>query len=420
MHRPHSSLRRAASALGLLAFLLLCQGEARAEYWPTASTRELAIRAEAIVIAWPGASTQVVRGGRVLRRQQAFHITEVLHGSSLKNGETITVSGMARYTPKATHGLGEVMLFLGPPTTLEQKSQEMRWSLLRSGMRGGDAQGHLHWPMQISNPGSYGLLPQRLGDGGRGSSKSTDWADYVKHVRADLKVLHPLRTARASKDARVRAKGALAWMVVHRKDFRAGTPAFPHGPRETNWGRALPTAMTWLVEDGTPAQILAGLEVWWAGGLPAWVNPPQTTATALRSVEGRARLVELAANVKRSETHRIGALKLLSSYTILALPHRETRGRALTPDEKSRYLPVLVAILNEGGALRLPAATVLAAIHRHMGGAISLRRYKVLEALSDAYRASKEPNEKKRLGELVSRLGGEPLLAKLEAEVQAK
>jgi hypothetical protein len=354
----------------------------RADEVPSYSLRELALRADTIVLA--DALTPI--------RPTRFHVRAVLRGRGAREGEMLTFADMGpvrvesfdppslpREGPRPRR-INQALLFLEPSTRGANRRQPR---LVPSGLR-------------------FVTIDQRVLVPSEGQGRelkmvvapSGDWSSLLVRVKTDVASLEQLDHARRLARPSARARSLLAWVERHRRQFGADLrPREEKGPAG-GWGRLEREVFEWALACGSPA------ECWSAVKLYAELNrgtaPPLPAGCSLTTAAGRALLLEEATRASALRGDRMRAL------TLLARPPRP-----LTAPEHQAVLERLVAVLAERDApLRSAVARAIVELSPATNGARERAGKLALPHLVRLYKEEAPGPTRDELAESVYALGG--------------
>lgn len=359
--------------------LLLCCGTARAEILPTLPLRELAIRADAVVLAEP---IEPNRPGR-------FRVRERLKGIEPRAGAEIEVEAFdACVRPKEEPEWGRVdavLLFL--------RTESGRYSLVESGVRLYTRERMVWWPVQEKNPGPYHMA----------RDPDVTWEAAILRVRDDAGEVARLLAARGLADAGRRGRALLGWVELHRSEFGDGREAawVRLSPSVRNlsgdvpasadldargWGELQMLPFAWVLADRIPA------DCWRAVNLYAELHEGAilpSSAGAFAGRDGRGLLLTVARDTRQLDGNRARALRLLGDRQIYATTAPNERERE---DLLDGLLPLL--------ADRAPTCRALAAqALRPLCGKAERTPAQVQAALGTAYKAEQPGSVRNALAE---------------------
>jgi hypothetical protein len=298
---------------------LLVAPAARAEALPTAPLRELAVRADVVVVATPVAGTRLTR----------FRVCELLKGSAPAVGAEFAVEGIESYArPRGNLDSGLVeaaLVFL-------RSAAEGRLELIPSGVRLRTRDGGVWWPVQFQNAGSYQMAPEAV----------VSWDATVLRARSDAAEAARVQAACALADPGQRDRFLLDWVERHRHEFSgvgegAGFRLMPGAPNPrpdrteldvTGWGALQLLPFTRVLQGRLPDDCLRAVDQY--AELNHGATPPGAAA-AFASREGRARLLAEARDGRQMDGHRARALRLLGDRAVTESdrPDAQERGELL-------------------------------------------------------------------------------------------
>ena len=179
--------------------ILLTNSAVRAELLPTLPLRELAVRADVVVVAAPVAATEPGH----------FRVRELLKGAAPGAGAEIAVEGIEacirlREQPDQAR-VDAALLFL-------RTTAEGRFELIASGVRLHARDGSVWWPVPHNNTGRYHMVP----DAG------VQWDACVLRARSDAAESARVQSACGLADAGRRDRFLLEWVERHRHEFSNG------------------------------------------------------------------------------------------------------------------------------------------------------------------------------------------------------
>jgi hypothetical protein len=364
--------------------VLLSAASAPARSLPTLTPRQLVVLADAVVRAVP-------RGPGAPRR---FHVREVLHGTGLRPGDTLTLDDLGPHDlrgwqpgspegpPPSPPRVVEALLFLAADAGTPDRGH---YRPVSSGLRFLTEGGAVLVPRQVQNPGHSWMTAE----------PGVDWNALLSQVRADCVAVGRLRAARSLARPGPRSRALLAWVGQHRTEF--GTAG--------GWGTLEGDVFRWVLQSGGPE------EGWAAAGLYAELNDGAVLPLAAPAFAGRAGrdlLLRTALAGDRLEGDRVRALELLADVQTLWPAEDESRpGRVLGQPEQAALIDCLTPLLGAGDpALRGAAARALRGASVPRGGFEERASRRALPALAAAYRAEPPGVVRDALAEAVCAVGG--------------
>jgi hypothetical protein len=337
-----------------IALTLLSLPAGRAEFLPTFPLRELAVRADVVVLAEPVAAA----------RPGTYRVRELLKGPAPRVGAQITVERIESCVrPGEQPNLALVdaaLLFL-------RASATSRFELIESGVRLRMRDGKVWWPLQVHNPGPYHMTPEA----------GVDWDTFVMRARSDAAEATRVQEACGLADVAQRDSCLLEWVERHRHEFsdgREGTwnpfsaASRNRAPGEAQsteldafgWGQLQILPFARVLQGRVPADCLRAVSLYAELNRGA-VSPGAAAAFASR--EGRKCLLAEAHDSRQLDGHRARALRLLGDRAVVEAEPPGDRERSDLVDGLSAFLNdrvptrrglaarALVQLAGQGGAL---------------------------------------------------------------------
>jgi hypothetical protein len=374
-----------------LAFTLLLASAAPAGPLLTFHLRELAVRADVVVVATPVTGTRLTR----------YRVCELLRGSVPTLGAEISIGGIescVRPGGQPDPGLVDAaLLFL-------RSASEGRLELVPSGVRLRTRDGGVWWPVQSQNGGGYEMVPEAL----------VSWDASVLRARSDAAEAARVRAACDFADAGQRDGFLLDWVERHRHEFANGgegvgflfVPGMPNSrPNRTElgafgWGELQLLPFTRVLQGRVPDDCLRAVNQY--AELNHGATPPGAAA-AFASREGRARLFAEARDVRQLDGHRARALRLLGDRAVSESERPEAQERAELVDG-------LLEFLKDRAPSRRGLASLAVMRIAADDGASNERAVNVLQT---AYKAEQPGPARNALAEALYTVGGPQRWAKL-------
>jgi hypothetical protein len=375
-----------------LTLLLALPWGAGADELPTYSLRQLAVDAEAIVLAEPGEK---------LPLPTRFRILDVLSGRGLHRGDTLTLDyggkyireGMPAAPKRKWKGprIEQALLFLTP--TAKGASVLVR-TPVASGMRCWDADGAVLAPVQQKD-GPYVLE----------SWSTVRWNAILRRTRANVAAVDVVRRARRLARSEARNRALLRWIEQHRNEFGDGQLVQGEDEPAPGWGTLETSIFAWILESGHFD------DSWLAVRLYTELNRgdlPELRPAYFGTRAGRAFLMRKAADENNAIADRLRALKVLVNRATLGVAAKSERaGQALEQAEQLELLDRMIPLLPaKSPMLRLGIVRTIGTLSGVSGSSLpqALRTRRALPALVKAYRAEPAGTTRDELAELLCTL----------------
>jgi len=355
--------------------------------FPVLDTRELAVRASAVVEAVPldeigqdgsprdGASNQVrfaVKNVLMGDGIQPESILEVPIGYRLVESWTEDDATMPRVT--------RVVLFL--------KSAN---EIVISGVRYLDSGGRVLKPRGGGHRSPY-MMPE-------GNLK---WEQLIERITADIEQVESLFALKAIEDAHIRDEKLFDWIVEHRDEFWA------MGAGRRGWGSIEREVFLWITagriaEDSWKAVRLR------ADIKPGWGWDWRADGNAFGSPEGRRLLLEISLDEKQTLRDRCLALCNLASMRNLWRMPGLADSMSVTEEEQAEIIDRLIPLLSEKEPeLRRYAVRAIHYASVPHDGALEDRvTTQALDDLARAYRREPPGSVRNELARAIAWIGDE-------------
>jgi hypothetical protein len=352
--------------------------------------RELAGKASVIVRAEPVGPLDA----------RKFSVKEVLQGSGLRPGDTVTLENIASWETKSLEAQAlkrekapplrfvEVLLFLRSIDATREHPSEV----VPSGLRLLREDGIVFGPDPAT--WSHGSAPSL--DNLPKPQPGISWGDLLVMVRADCAELRPLASRRALSPARGRNRGILAWIREHRHEFNSAN----------GWDSLEGDLFTEVLTTATPVEGWAAVQLFaqlHEGALPALPGP------IFGNTAGRNLLLVLAASEERLPGDRERALRLLAHPQAMWPTTARDSSAALPPKgEQQEIIDRLTPLLkHRDSGLCGAAARAMLIAARPDNPELSDRRLDMpVEALTGAYKAAAAGAGRNELAAVLREAGG--------------
>lgn len=388
----------------LSTLLLLCAAQVTLAVPP--SPRELAFRADAIVVAAPLEA----------RRPERFKVLGQLKGAPLRVGQEVHVDGIAGYhrpgDEPAIAKIRQALLYLVRDRAAPLNPAEMRFLLLPAGVRYHTKDQQTWRPEPGTDPEAYRLVSQ----------DSADWPKQLEQVAVDIMETNRLQFLGGLPIGSRRNQAVLEWLERHKHEFRPEPPALDRLPvlpgaalivseapptlgadEAGGWGELELLAFRWVLDSG----ILP--DCWRAVEHYAEIHTGQCLAAdhpAFASHAGRAYLANLASDDSQLDGARRRALRLLASPLILRPQPRWPNASPMDAAEQSELLDRLNRLLVvRSEATRAMAARAILEISRPLPGMTDHAR-RALPELVRTYRLERPGTARNALAQAVRQIGG--------------